>query len=630
MTPGGPLLPSMVLSTLATINGPYRVGNSDGDTCSYHAVQEGESCRKPRTCYECLNSDVAGVSDGCLLAPSGFCEDMSSYDSTLDYRRNITGEDLSLTGWYNYFPSVNSTYCEPTDEACVLCDELVNNGSLSQASHWGFKTENVSTEVERQLCIGTDGCVCVMACETDNWEANMPAECDANGSAKHHELQHLVDILFGVASGTTRGFMYKRGLCRRTAPRPRPEGPYNNVNAISSPSNDCGFRAGRKCKIPPVYVIARVEGATIQAEGCNTQAQPLSPQVSARNSDTARAAYTQVQDESGTATSSSRERNNSGKQLVWIATSWSSKGPMRRGQPVPVSRGLSASRPPSQCSKLGGMPSSRTNSDLDTCAYYGLEPGERCFTHRSCYDCLNVPVATDPEGCVLSQFGYCMSMVFYDYTLDYRVTTGPNADSGSPYNFSGGLYHQYPAANTTYCEATDPACVECNAIALNYSRHDNFLARSTKFCLGESGCVCVLSCEPTNRVLCDDLDSSSVADANSDSSTSWTAYTTSPSIIVNRTSNSLTNLYWLLGVPVFIVLLVAHYFIRLKFIEFRRRRLLRMPRRSPRNRLRLSAWRALHEDLIDKEKEPVDSVAFRIEPIACVQEDRVHSRLQHE
>lgn len=40
--------------------------------------------------------------------------------------------------------------------------------------------------------------------------------------------------------------------------------------------------------------------------------------------------------------------------------------------------------------------SSRTNADLDTCAYYGLEPGETCFKQRSCYDCLNVPVATDP------------------------------------------------------------------------------------------------------------------------------------------------------------------------------------------------------------------------------------------
>ncbi|POM57519.1 Hypothetical protein PHPALM_37956, partial [Phytophthora palmivora] len=159
----------------ATINGPYRVGNSDGDTCSYHAVQEGKSCRQPRTCYECLNSDVAGVSSGCLLAPSGFCEDMSSYEANLDFRRNTTGEDLSLTGWYNYYPSVNSTYCEPTDDACVLCDELVNNGSLNQAG------ENVSMEVERQFCLGTDGCVCVMACESDNWETNMPAECDTNG-----------------------------------------------------------------------------------------------------------------------------------------------------------------------------------------------------------------------------------------------------------------------------------------------------------------------------------------------------------------------------------------------------------------------------------------------------------------
>ncbi|ETL95565.1 hypothetical protein L917_06644 [Phytophthora nicotianae] len=270
--------------------------------------------------------------------------------------------------------------------------------------------------------------------------------------------------------------------------------------------------------------------------------------------------------------------------------------------------------------------SSRTNSDLDTCAYYGLEPGETCFTHRSCYDCLNVPVATDPEGCVLSQFGYCMSMVFYDYTLDYRVTTGPNADSGSPYNFSGGLYHQYPAVNTTYCEATDPACVECNAIALNYSRQDNFLARSTKFCLGESDCVCVLSCEPTvwalrTVSLCDDADSSSIAASNSDSSTSWTPFTTSPSIIVNRTSSNMTNLYWVLAVPGFIVLLVAHYFIRLKFNEYRRRQLLRIPRRSPRTRLRLSAWRALQEDLIGKEKEPVDSAAFHIEPITGAQEE---------
>jgi hypothetical protein len=320
----------------ASISGPYRVGNSDGDTCSYHALQEGESCRQPRTCYECLNSDVAGVSAGCLLAPSGFCEDMSSYESTLDFRRNTTGEDLGLTGWYNYFPSVNTTYCEATDEACVLCDELVNNGSLSQASHYGYKGENVSTEVERQFCTGSDGCVCVMACETGNWEANMPAECDASGSSSGNTSSSSTDatsystmlIFYLVLQVTLLGvFMYKRGLCRRIPPQQPParaEGPYNNVNAIPSPSNRLrlsGWTNMQKTLIerekkqraiqPPQYMSSpRLEGATAQADDdSSTAPQLLTPQASARNNDSARAAYMQVQDEPEGA--SSRQRASS-------------------------------------------------------------------------------------------------------------------------------------------------------------------------------------------------------------------------------------------------------------------------------------------------------------------------------
>ncbi|GMF37303.1 unnamed protein product [Phytophthora fragariaefolia] len=217
---------------------------------------------------------------------------------------------------------------------------------------------------------------------------------------------------------------------------------------------------------------------------------------------------------------------------------------------------------------VGSAASSSSSRGSDTCAYYGLEAGETCFQRRSCYDCLNVPVANNPEGCVLTQFGFCESMAFYDASLDYRVTTGPNADSGSPYDFSGGLYHQFPAVNSTYCQATDPACLECNTIAVNYSMQNNYLARTTKFCVGESGCVCVLSCDPLvwklHMVsLCDASDSDSAS--GSDSSSSWSPYTTSPSIIVNRTSNSSVQyLYWLLGIPAFIVLLVAHYCIHLK------------------------------------------------------------------
>ncbi|KAG7399969.1 Maltose acetyltransferase [Phytophthora boehmeriae] len=106
---------------------------------------------------------------------------------------------------------------------------------------------------------------------------------------------------------------------------------------------------------------------------------------------------------------------------------------------------------------VGGS-SNRSNVDGDTCAYYGLEPGESCLKPRTCYDCLNVAVKNNPEGCVLSQFGVCQSMVYYDPSWDYR-TNGTNADSGSPIDFSGGLYHQFPAGNSTYCEDTDPACL---------------------------------------------------------------------------------------------------------------------------------------------------------------------------
>ncbi|KAG6610771.1 Regulator of nonsense transcripts 1 [Phytophthora cinnamomi] len=324
----------------ATISGPYRVGNSDGDTCSYHALEQGASCRRPRTCYECLNSDVAGVSDGCLLAPSGFCEDMSSYEANLDFRRNTTGEDLGLTGWYNYFPSINSTYCEPSDAACQLCDELVNNGSLSQASHLGHTSQNVSTEVERQFCLGADGCVCIMACETDNWEANMPAECDTNGSNSGNTNNSSTDatsystmlIFYLVLQVVLLAvFMYRRGLCRRMAPQrppPRPEGPYNNVNAITSPSNRLRLSGWRKMQTnlierekkqramqQPQYMASpRVEGATVQVEeeDTTTPARPLSPQDSARNNDSARAAYTEVQDDPvATVSTCSRERNDS-------------------------------------------------------------------------------------------------------------------------------------------------------------------------------------------------------------------------------------------------------------------------------------------------------------------------------
>lgn len=191
---------------------------------------------------------------GCVLSPSGFCEDMTSYAYLSDYRRNLTDAELRTSGWYNYFPAANSTYCEPTDAACALCDELVNNGSSVYSMNWD--AENASVEVYRQFCLGTDGCVCVMACESTDWSDNMMADCDSSASYGGDDASTdvsnystLLPLFFLLQILLLGAFVYRRMLLSRlmrSGPRPQPGGPYNNVNAISSPSNRLRLSGWRK------------------------------------------------------------------------------------------------------------------------------------------------------------------------------------------------------------------------------------------------------------------------------------------------------------------------------------------------------------------------------------------------
>uniref|UniRef100_A0AAV1TJ80 Uncharacterized protein n=1 Tax=Peronospora matthiolae TaxID=2874970 RepID=A0AAV1TJ80_9STRA len=252
---------------------------------------------------------------------------MTSYETSLDFRRNVTGEDLHLTGWYNYFPSVNSTYCEPTDEACGRCHDLVQSGSwTNQSFDWRDTDRNVSMDVMRHFCEGLDGCVCVMACEADNWEANMPPACGNEGITSNNDKNAASEgvtsyssmlIFYLVLQVTLLAvYMYKRGICRRMTqalpPPPRPEGPYNNVNAISCPSHRLRLSGWRKTQSaliesenkqrafvsqqPQCIASPRVEGAAAQAEASYNQTLSLSSEVSLRDSETARAAYVEVQE----------------------------------------------------------------------------------------------------------------------------------------------------------------------------------------------------------------------------------------------------------------------------------------------------------------------------------------------
>ncbi|KAF1322118.1 hypothetical protein FI667_g11514, partial [Globisporangium splendens] len=79
---------------------------------------------------------------------------MDKYDWRLDYRRN-TSEVGDVA---NYFPSVNTTYCEHDDYTCAQCRAT------------SFKTSIDGSENPSQFCVGAGGCVCVGFCESSVWK----------------------------------------------------------------------------------------------------------------------------------------------------------------------------------------------------------------------------------------------------------------------------------------------------------------------------------------------------------------------------------------------------------------------------------------------------------------------------
>lgn len=249
--------------TASRIGGsPIRVGDVDrdshGDTCSFYRLEANQTCRRARTCYDCLNTGVSGEHDGCVLTPQGFCQTMDRYDYTLDYRRNVSSSSsASANGWYNFFPSANSTYCQPGDAACTRCQRIA--ASETSALLNTSLSLNSTEEDARQFCVGTQGCVCVVACEYASWNETVAEDCPNEPYAPTQVAQSegyrtYFPILMGLQMLLLGTMMYRRRVFARNRNRNRavPEGPYNDVRAISSPSNRLrlsGWRAGREAQM---------------------------------------------------------------------------------------------------------------------------------------------------------------------------------------------------------------------------------------------------------------------------------------------------------------------------------------------------------------------------------------------
>ncbi|KAG6604665.1 uncharacterized protein IUM83_19201 [Phytophthora cinnamomi] len=145
----------MSLSSSGSSSAIVSAANSSAVTasdCAWEQVTTGDTCVvEPRSCYSCLNSALSNGQE-CVLTPYGLCENISAYDYTEDYRRAQSAFTYPIH--YNYFPEVNTTYCEPNDSVCNSCQETT------------FTVGNNNPSV---YCTGSNDCVCIAVCESESW-----------------------------------------------------------------------------------------------------------------------------------------------------------------------------------------------------------------------------------------------------------------------------------------------------------------------------------------------------------------------------------------------------------------------------------------------------------------------------
>ncbi|KAG3100647.1 hypothetical protein PI124_g15055 [Phytophthora idaei] len=114
-------------------------------------------------------------------------------------------------------------------------------------------------------------------------------------------------------------------------------------------------------------------------------------------------------------------------------------------------------------------PKTESSNSGDSCTWYS---GGICSNPRSCSDCLNVAILG--QDCAISAYGECMN--------SYMLSS------------VGG----YPMDRFTYCSSDDSLCSACRA---NWTSDDSagVYVEPNAMCVGESGCICIASCELPGR-----------------------------------------------------------------------------------------------------------------------------------
>ncbi|GMF41414.1 unnamed protein product [Phytophthora fragariaefolia] len=148
-----------------------------------------------------------------------------------------------------------------------------------------------------------------------------------------------------------------------------------------------------------------------------------------------------------------------------------------------------------------------------TCTFYPTDERHPCQMQRSCYDCLNFNITTEPAGCFVNPMGQCVPNAYYEPERDFRlgepsnqlaaelVTAGYNNSSGNSSQLATesaqGENQQFDfrAGDVTYCEQEDAQCLLCRATAFADIMYHNSDDSRSRYCFGQNGCVCVAICE---------------------------------------------------------------------------------------------------------------------------------------
>ncbi|KAG7384978.1 hypothetical protein PHYPSEUDO_002060 [Phytophthora pseudosyringae] len=160
--------------------------SNSADSCTWYA---NASCKRPRTCYDCLNVKVS--SGECAIMPTGMCVSLAEYSHFLNKQ-----QEFGI--YYKYHPSSKYTYCSAEDSACSAC-----------ASNWVSDYSSTGTIDTPTNCTGLDGCICLARCELPDWSASiLTDQCTSSiGSDLNSQTSTASRIGFALAVGIAFGVL---------------------------------------------------------------------------------------------------------------------------------------------------------------------------------------------------------------------------------------------------------------------------------------------------------------------------------------------------------------------------------------------------------------------------------------